>query len=92
MKNKYPSLSKNPLTWKCKLFGCRNIRLPCTMFDRKEKHGILGKNYVACTLILTIGFVGCFWCKNYNKIIEKEEENYPIWKYCDCDECENINK
>jgi hypothetical protein len=88
MNIRFPSYTKsNPLTWKCKFFGCKNEVLPLTWYEDSEKHGI--KNISYCTVITItkrFSFKGCLWCHNYDKILEEEIEGFPVWE-CYCEKC-----
>ena len=68
-----PSINnKNPLTWKCKIFGCKDDTLPLSWYDSKEEHGIKGNGkFTAATLSVLYEFRGCMWCANFRKIFVK---------------------
>jgi hypothetical protein len=85
-----PSINnENPLTWKCKLFGCRNEKLPLIYHKPGEIHGIIGwGNATATATLKEYTYDGCIWCNNYREIFECEEPCWPKW-FCDCDICKN---
>jgi hypothetical protein len=90
---KLPSTNnENKLTWKCKIFGCKDEMLPAVYYDSGERHGIKGKDRAkgatASKTTTAIVFSGCIWCLNYKKILGEEELIWPKW-YCDCEICEN---
>jgi len=86
---KLPSIkNENSLTWKCKLFGCRNEYLPLVYYDKGEKHGIFGFSYAtAATTTIECSYIGCYWCHNYREIREQTTLGFPAW-VCDCEICE----
>jgi hypothetical protein len=86
---KIPSLNnQNELTWKCKLFGCKDELMPIIWQEPGEKHGIKGFSFATATrTLLTYTFHGCRWCMNFRKVFEDEEEICPKW-LCDCEVCE----
>lgn len=95
-KVRFPSITNsNPLTWKCKIFGCRDEFLPLTIFESGEHHGIT-EGFASATAVKTsisIGFKGCIWCFNYKKIIDEPilNPNAGMW-LCYCDICVNANQ
>ena len=79
--------NENPLTWKCKLFGCRKEELPFVWYEEGEKHGIKGFSFATATkAISSYVFTGCHWCSNYDKTFGETDEIWPKW-LCDCDIC-----
>ena len=89
-----PSLdNENPLTWKCKLFGCRDEYLPLIFHDSGQRHGIKGYGFATATAtLITYTFKGCIWCCNYRQIHEDEDEDiWPKW-FCCCDICKDSRK
>lgn len=86
---KWPSLNnENLLTWKCKLFGCKDELIPTIFDEHREKHGITGsKLFTAATTWTQITFSGCIWCMNFRRIYEERGIVFPVW-LCDCDICE----
>lgn len=86
----FPSLkNKNPLSWKCKLFGCQDKLVPLTFYDNGEKHGIKEQQFTAMTTSIEYEFRGCYWCNNFRKIFIKETLTFPVWG-CYCDICDAI--
>lgn len=87
-KIRFPSIdNSNPLTWKCKIFGCRDEFLPLTIYDSGEQHGIKNQGkYTAATTSTKITYKGCIWCFNYKKIMDEPVLTFPIWA-CYCDRC-----
>jgi hypothetical protein len=83
----------NERTWKCKLFGCRDERLPMFYYERGEQHGITSGFGIATVATTTtdIGYRGCHWCGNYKKIVGNTDLCFPAW-FCDCDVCTAANK
>jgi hypothetical protein len=91
---KIPSFdNNNKLTWKCKIFGCRDEWHPVIFHDNDERHGITeGFSWAtAATLITEITFKGCHWCNNYQKIVEELMTTFPAW-ICDCNICVSANQ
>ena len=88
-----PSLDgTNKLTWKCRLFGCRNESLPLIWHEQGEKHGIkLGSLATVTATLKEFTFKGCIWCGNYRKIFSHESEIFPKW-LCSCEICDTDNK
>lgn len=91
---KWPSLNnENELTWKCKLFGCRDELLPASYYEEKEQHGIKGferLNLTVATTITEITFSGCIWCRNYRRIYGETKETWPMSE-CGLEACELCN-
>ena len=89
-----PSITNsNPKTWKCKLFGCRDEWLPLISYEAGERHGITG-GFSWATVATTsafVGYKGCYWCNNYQKIMDEPTLNFPAW-LCDCDVCVSANQ
>lgn len=89
---KWPSCNdENPLTWKCKLFGCRDEYLPLTYYKEDEKHGV--KAWCGATASRTLtaaSYKGCIWCMNYQEILDPEEL-IGCGFYCDCAICVEID-
>lgn len=85
---KWPSINNsNPLTWKCKIFGCNDDSLPLIFNEQGERHGIKGFSFATATAtIIKYTFHGCSWCKNYSKSPVEENEIWPKW-LCDCAVC-----
>jgi hypothetical protein len=85
---KWPSFNNsNPLTWRCKLFGCKDELAPAIFYEYGEKHGIQGySSATAATTCIEISFSGCSWCLNYRRIYSEDKYTFPI---CDCEICEN---
>jgi hypothetical protein len=91
---KLPSIkNQNPKTWKCKIFGCRDEWLPLTFYEQEECHGITGGFSFAtvATAIIGVGYKGCHWCQNYQKITDEPVITFPAW-LCDCDICVSANQ
>jgi len=93
MKFPFPSIdNENPLTWKCKLFGCKDESPSYLSFQIEgEKHGIKGfKRLTVTRTLINISHNGCSWCRNYKKIIGKEINSpfFEMWE-CDCKICNN---
>ena len=91
---KWPSYNNsNPLTWKCKLFGCRNRLMPFTYYRTEERHGITGgfSFGTAATATWAETYQGCYWCHNYKKIIDDITLGFPAW-LCDCETCVKANQ
>lgn len=90
---KFPSLNNsNKLTWKCKIFGCRNEQHPLLWQENGERHGVKGWGRItAIGTLITYIFMGCRWCQNYTKIKAEEDDCYygPWWE-CSCDVCDKI--
>jgi hypothetical protein len=88
--NKLPiNYNDNPLTWKCKLFGCRNEYLPLIYSEPgQEKHGFQKyQSYgLASRTIVMFVFIGCPWCENYIKISDPPDMVGEKW-ICDCNIC-----
>jgi hypothetical protein len=81
--------NENKLTWKCKLFGCKDYMLPLTYCKDGEKHGVkAGMGATATTITLTASYKGCIWCRNYIEIINEGVVRLPGW-ICDCEICQN---
>ena len=86
-----PSDIQHRLTWKCKLFGCKNEYLDnFTYHDTGVKHGAKERAYgsTACATYTICVYKGCSWCSNYKEERGEEIESWPKW-FCDCEICEN---
>lgn len=90
-KIRYPSTTNsNSLTWKCKIFGCRDEFLPLVAGENGEKHGV--KNFgklTASTTFIKVTYKGCHWYRNYKKIMDEPTLIFPMW-ICDCDQCNMV--
>jgi hypothetical protein len=89
---KLPSIdNENLLTWKCKVFGCRNNELLGFSFhEGGERHGVIGLGKLtATTTLIESAFRGCHWCQNWTKSLLEEKDCWPKWQ-CDCEVCEAV--
>lgn len=94
MKIPFPSFKNtNKLTWKCKIFGCRNKKLQDIIGDEGERHGLksFGGKYTATKTNRIYSLIGCRWCQNWKKVFEREEDIFKIW-LCDCEKCNQDEK
>jgi hypothetical protein len=84
--------TSNKLTWKCRLFGCRD-EVSYFYYEKEEKHGITGGFSFAtvATTITEISYEGCYWCSNYRKVIGETDTIFPAW-FCNCDICTAANQ
>jgi hypothetical protein len=84
--------NSNKLTWKCKFFGCRDEFLPLVLYKQGEQHGITSGFSCATAVTTSTGvtYKGCYWCKNYQEIMDEPTLNFPAW-LCDCNICVSAN-
>ena len=79
---------RNPLTWKCKILGCRDEQLPAYFNVTREKHGVrIGTHATVVTVPIEITFWWCRWCGNHRKITGEKPWTFPIC-LCFCPICE----
>src|SRR5271167_4835365 len=86
----FPSLNnENPLTWRCKVFGCKDEELQgCIVHEAGEMHGIRNfGRYTAVQTFTEITFSGCMWCKNFRRVVGEEKQVFPVWE-CSCPVCD----